>query len=55
MKLDIQEVYLLQQALNAAAIKASDALVVAHTAEKLEKEFKRLEALQPKEEPVVEA
>lgn len=51
MKLDIQEVYLLQQALNAATIKASDAIIVAKTVEKLDKEFKRLESLQPKAEP----
>lgn len=52
MKLEIQEVYLLMKALEAATIKAVDAPVVAGTMSKLRKEYDRLEKLQPKEEEV---
>lgn len=51
MNLEIQEVYLLQKALEAATIKAVDAPAVASTMGKLQKEFERLEAKQPKKEP----
>ena len=50
MTLEIQEVYLLQKALEAATIKAIDAPVVATTMAKLQKEYERLEAKQPKQE-----
>jgi uncharacterized small protein (DUF1192 family) len=50
MTLEIQEVYLLQKALEAATIKAIDAPVVATTMAKLQKEYERLEAKQPKKE-----
>jgi len=49
MKLEIAEVYLLKASLEAATIKAKDAPVVAKTMEKLDKEFERLEKLQPKQ------
>jgi|VirMetMinimDraft_7_1064189.scaffolds.fasta_scaffold138886_2 hypothetical protein len=45
MKLEIQEVHLLQQSLGAATIKGSDAIAVASTMAKLDKEFSRLEAV----------
>lgn len=51
MTLEIQEVYLLQKALEAATIKAVDAPVVATTMSKLQKEYERLEAKQLKEAP----
>lgn len=51
MKLEIQEVYLLQKALEAATIKAVDAPVVAGTMTKLTKEFERLQALEEKTIP----
>jgi len=46
MKLEIQEVYLLSQALSACTIKGSDAKSVASTITKLEKEFERLQKLE---------
>lgn len=46
MKLDIQEVFFLQQCAKAATIKASDAEIVYKTIEKLDKEFSRLEKLE---------
>lgn len=49
MTLEIQEVYLLQKALEAATIKAVDAPVVATTMGKLQKEYERLEAKQLKQ------
>lgn len=49
MTLEIQEVYLLQKALEAATIKAVDAPVVTATMAKLSKEFERLDAKQKKE------
>ena len=49
MTLEIQEVYLLQKALEAATIKAVDAPVVTTTMNKLTKEFERLQAKQEKE------
>lgn len=48
MKLEIQEVFLLQKALEAATIKAVDAPVVAATMSKLSKEYDRLMAMEPK-------
>ena len=47
MKLEISEVYLLKASLEAATIKAKDAPIVAKTMEKLDKEYQRLEKLQP--------
>lgn len=51
MTLEIQEVYLLQKALEAATIKAVDAPVVLGTMNKLKTEFERLQAKQAKEQP----
>jgi len=51
MTLEIQEVYLLQKALEAATIKAVDAPVVSKTMNKLQAEFERLQAKQAKEQP----
>lgn len=55
MNLEVQEVYLLIKALEAATIKAIDAPVVTATMNKLTQEFERLQTLQPKEAEVVEA
>lgn len=55
MNLEIQEVYLLVKALEAATIKAVDAPVVTATMNKLTAEFERLKALQPEPEEAVEA
>jgi hypothetical protein len=49
MNLEIQEVYLLLKALEAATIKAIDAPAVASTMAKLQKEYERLEKLQAKQ------
>ena len=46
MKLDIQEVYFLQQCASSATIKASDAEIVYKTIQKLSKELSRLEKLE---------
>lgn len=46
MKLEINEVYFLNEAVKATSIKASDAKTVASLIEKLEKEFVRLQKLQ---------
>jgi hypothetical protein len=54
MELELQEVYLLVKALEAATIKAVDAPVVMGTMNKLTAEFERLQALQPKEEQPAE-
>ena len=54
MTLEIQEVYLLQKALEAATIKAVDAPIVSATMTKLQKEYERLEAKQPKKEAAKE-
>lgn len=51
MKLELNEVYLLKTALEAATIKASDAPIVAKTIEKLDKEFTRLQKLEEKKQP----
>ena len=48
MKLDINEVYFLKQAVGEVNIKASDAPNVARTIEKLDREFVRLQKLQEK-------
>lgn len=48
MKLDINEVYFLKQAVEQVNIKASDAPNVAKTIEKLDKEFVRLQKLEEK-------
>jgi hypothetical protein len=48
MKLEINEVYFLKQAVEQVNIKASDAPSVAKTIEKLDKEFVRLQKLQEK-------
>ena len=48
MKLDINEVYFLKQAVEQVNIKASDAPNVARTIEKLDREFVRLQKLQEK-------
>lgn len=51
MKLDIQEIYILQQAIANITIKASDAPSVALVMNKLNKEYERLEKLQEKKQP----
>lgn len=48
MKLEIQEVYLLHEALKGCTIKGSDAPMVSKTLDKLEKEFDRLQKLEEK-------
>lgn len=51
MKLDIQEIYILQQSLANITIKASDAPAVALVMNKLNKEYERLEKLESKKQP----
>lgn len=51
MKLDIQEIHILQQAIANITIKASDAPAVAVVINKLSKEYERLEKLQEKKQP----
>jgi len=51
MKLEINEVFFLKNALESVNIKASDAPVVAKTMEKLDKEFVRLQKLEEKKQP----
>ncbi len=51
MKLEINEVFFLKNALESVNIKASDAPVVAKTIEKLDKEFSRLQKLEEKKQP----
>tara|TARA_B100001939_G_C16870566_1_gene586193 strand:+ start:693 stop:872 length:180 start_codon:yes stop_codon:yes gene_type:complete len=51
MKLEINEVFFLKNALESVNIKASDAPVVAKTIEKLDKEFVRLQKLEEKKQP----
>jgi len=48
MKLEIQEVYLVHEALKGCTIKGGDAPAVAKTLDKLEKEFNRLQKLEEK-------
>jgi len=48
MKLEIQEAYLINQALKSCTIKGSDAPVMASTILKIEKEFDRLQKLEDK-------
>jgi hypothetical protein len=48
MKLEIQEAYLIGQALKGCTIKGSDAPVMASTILKIEKEFDRLQKLEDK-------
>ena len=50
MKLDIQEIHILQQAIANITIKASDAPKVAIVIDKLEKEFERLQKLEEKKQ-----
>lgn len=50
MKLEINEVYFIKNALESVNIKASDAPAVAKTMEKLDKEFVRLQKLQEKKQ-----
>lgn len=51
MKLEINEVFFLKNALESVNIKASDAPTVAKTIEKLDKEFVRLQKLEAKKQP----
>lgn len=51
MKLEINEVYFIKNALESVNIKAVDAPVVAKTMEKLDKEFVRLQKLEDKKQP----
>ena len=58
MKLDISEVYFIQQAVEQTNIKATDAPTVATLMGKLSKEFTRLQKLEEKKQaaaPVLEA
>jgi hypothetical protein len=48
MKLDLTEVYFLQQASENVSVKAKDAKVVADLMEKLKKEFDRLQKIEEK-------
>jgi len=48
MKLEINEIYFLNEAVKAASIKAADAPTVAALMTKLEKEFTRLQKLEDK-------
>ena len=48
MKLEINEVHFVQQAVNNCTIKGVDAPVVATLIEKLSKEFERLQKLEEK-------
>ena len=51
MKLEINEVFFIKNALDSVSIKASDAPVVAKTMEKLDREFNRLQKLEEKKKP----
>ena len=51
MKLNINEVYFVQQAVASVSIKASDAPIVSELMTKLEKEFSRLQKLEEKKQP----
>lgn len=51
MKLDIQEIHILRQAIANITIKASDAPAVALVINKLNKEYERLEKLEAKKQP----
>ncbi len=51
MKLEINEVFFIKNALESVSIKASDAPVVAKTLEKLDREFNRLQKLEEKKKP----
>ena len=48
MKLEINEVYFLNEVVKAASIKAADARTVSNLMDKLEKEFLRLQKLEEK-------
>jgi hypothetical protein len=48
MKLDLTEVYFLQQASVNVSVKAKDARLVANLLEKLDKEFDRLQKIEEK-------
>lgn len=48
MKLDINEVYFINEVVKTASIKAADAPTVAALMTKLEKEFSRLQKLEEK-------
>ena len=50
MKLEIQEVFFIKKAVEQATIKASDALLVAKTIEKLDREFVRLQKIEDKKQ-----
>lgn len=50
MKLEIQEVYFLKNAVMNVTIKASDAPTVAKVVDKLDKEFVRLQKLEEKKQ-----
>ena len=51
MKLDLTEVYFINEVVKSSSIKASDAQTVADLMSKLDKEFTRLQKLQQKEDP----
>lgn len=51
MKLDLQEIHILKQAIANITIKASDAPSVAIVIEKLDKEFERLQKAEQKKQP----
>jgi hypothetical protein len=48
MKLDLTEIYFLQQASENVTVKAKDAKVVADLMDKLNKEFERLQKIEEK-------
>ena len=54
MKLDITEVYFLNEVTKTASIKATDAKVIANLMEKLDKEFVRLQKIEEKKEVKLE-
>lgn len=51
MKLDLQEIHILKQAIASITIKASDAPAVSIVIDKLDKEFDRLQKLEEKKQP----
>ncbi len=51
MKLEIQEVYFVKQAIQQVSVKATDAPFVTRVLEKLDKEFVRLQKLEEKKQP----
>jgi hypothetical protein len=48
MKLDLTEIYFLQQASENVTVKAKDAKIVANLMDKLNKEFERLQKIEEK-------